>query len=285
MTYRDGVTGTACTVFKGGTSLSRVYGLIDRFSEDVDLLVLFPTEGDGPGESARDGLLKRIAAEVHEHLDAVRVRIERLDSARGIKRKVKYHYPLSGTVDSVLAEGVILEMGSRGGPEPMERYPLRSIAAEYAISELGESEDQWEEFASFDVNVLGAERTLLEKLSAVHSITSTLGAKQPPDGWGRHFHDIHRLLQSADIRAKLVAMGPDEVIRLVGDIEERTDAGFGNCVRRPADGYASSPAFDLDASVAAQVRAAYRDVGGLMYDSVVPFEECIATVHSWAQLL
>ena len=31
------------TIFKGGTSLSRVYGLIERFSEDVDLLVSFPS--------------------------------------------------------------------------------------------------------------------------------------------------------------------------------------------------------------------------------------------------
>jgi hypothetical protein len=43
ITYGNGdSTGTVRTVFKGGTSLSRVHGLIDRFSEDVDLLVLFP---------------------------------------------------------------------------------------------------------------------------------------------------------------------------------------------------------------------------------------------------
>lgn len=53
---KDGGTGTVKAVFKGGTSLSRVYHLIDRFSEDIDLLVIFPTEGGGtslnrPGES------------------------------------------------------------------------------------------------------------------------------------------------------------------------------------------------------------------------------------------
>lgn len=42
VTARDGNSYDVETVFKGGTSLSRAYGLIERFSEDVDLLVSFP---------------------------------------------------------------------------------------------------------------------------------------------------------------------------------------------------------------------------------------------------
>lgn len=288
ITYRGDSTGTVRTVFKGGTSLSRVYGLIDRFSEDIDLLVLFPNGDGGPGQSARDALLKRIAAEVLEHLDPKLVSgPERLDSTTGVKRKVKYHYPLRAVASTALTEGVILEMGSRGGPEPMERRSLRSIAADYAISELGESEDQWEEFAFFDVNVLGAERTLLEKLSAVHSITSDppRSIESAPAGWGRHFYDIHQLLQSDEIRAKLADMGRDEVQRLVIDIEERSAAARWHYAERPVDGFASSPAFDATAPVADDVRRAYQAVAALMYDSIVPLEECLATVHNWAELL
>ena len=147
-------TGVVQTVFKGGTSLSRVYGLIDRFSEDIDLLVSFPNDGGGPGVNRRDRLLKSIQAEVHAHLGQETVSVERLTSKTGVARKIKYHYPLRTAAHNALAEGVILEMGSRGGLEPMERRLLRSIIADRAISQLGDSEDQWEQFTPFEVNVL-----------------------------------------------------------------------------------------------------------------------------------
>jgi predicted nucleotidyltransferase component of viral defense system len=92
---RDGTTGTVRTVFKGGTSLSRVYGLIDRFSEDVDLLVIFPDEAGGSSETQRDKLLKGIQAEVHQHLGAGVVRQELLRSTRGVN--ARYQVPLPVT--------------------------------------------------------------------------------------------------------------------------------------------------------------------------------------------
>ncbi|WP_231999735.1 nucleotidyl transferase AbiEii/AbiGii toxin family protein [Mycobacterium sp. 1245852.3] len=287
ITYGNGdSTGTVRTVFKGGTSLSRVHGLIDRFSEDVDLLVLFPDNDGGPGTGARDGVLKAIQAEVQAHLGLPDERIEVIYPKRGIARAVKYYYPLHTAVDTALTEGVTLEMGTRGGPEPMKRYPLRSIVAEYAIDELEEPEDQWEEFTPFEVNVLGAERTLLEKLSAVHSNASDpelVETKLPQSG--RHFYDIHMLLQSEEVRSELVRIGRSGVEALVLDIEERSAAAQWRFVPRPADGYASSPAFASDGPVATAVRSAYLSAEALMYGPVVPLEECLASVHIWAELL
>lgn len=281
---RDGTTGTVRTVFKGGTSLSRVYGLIDRFSEDIDLLVIFPDEGGGSSENQRDKLLKGIQAEVHQHLGADEVRQELLRSTKGVKRDIKYHYPLRETVHTALTEGVTLEMGSRGGPEPAEQHTLRSIVADYAIAELEEPGDQWEEFEALDVNVLGAERTLLEKLAAVHTITSDATAVAPA-GWGRHLHDIYWLLESESVREKLAALGPDGRDQLVGDIERRSTAAGWPSAPRPADGYASSPAFDSAAAIAATVAEAYEAVRGLMYGPVVPIDDCRRSVHQWAEYL
>ncbi|MGV0993790.1 MAG: nucleotidyl transferase AbiEii/AbiGii toxin family protein [Mycobacterium sp.] len=282
----NGGTGTVRTVFKGGTSLSRVYRLIDRFSEDIDLLITFPTEGDGPSNSARDRLLKLIASEVLSHISVNDDDSELLTSTKGVKRYVKYHYPLRAAPHAVLSTGVTLEMGSRGGTAPMEQHSLRSIIANYAIGTLGDSEDLWEEFTAFQVNVLGAERTLLEKLSAVHSITSRADSIQSaPAGWGRHFYDIHQLLQSEDVRAKLVAIGPEKTRELIHDIEDRSiQAGFAP-VQRPPDGFASSPAFDRDGSAALEIRRAYKAVEGLIYGPVPPIEDCLGSVHQWSQLL
>lgn len=283
ISLKDGTVGLVKTVFKGGTSLSRVHGLIDRFSEDIDLLVIFPDDGDGPSQNARDQLLKSIAADALAHLGLTTHEAKTLATSKGVARKIKYHYPLRTTAHTALTEGVTLEMGSRGGPEPMKQHFLRSIVADYAINTRGEPENQWEEFASFNVNVLEAERTLFEKLSAVHTISSDPSGA--PAGWGRHFHDIHRLLDSEKVRAKLTEMGPDGREELVVDIESRSKAAGWPFAARPADGYASSAAFDSDAPVAPVIREAYEAVAGLIYGPVVPIEDCLATVHAWAALI
>jgi predicted nucleotidyltransferase component of viral defense system len=55
---RDGSHHQVNTIFKGGTSLTRVHGLIERFSEDVDLLIGFPSVDASAG--AKDRVLKGI---------------------------------------------------------------------------------------------------------------------------------------------------------------------------------------------------------------------------------
>jgi hypothetical protein len=65
-TAKDGSQHPVRTIFKGGTSLSRAYGLIERFSEDVDLLVSFPQVDIGIG--TRDKVLKAIRDAVARHL-------------------------------------------------------------------------------------------------------------------------------------------------------------------------------------------------------------------------
>lgn len=57
----DGTEATVSFVFKGGTSLSRVFAIIERFSEDVDMLAVFP---ENCSESARHKVLKQVDADV-----------------------------------------------------------------------------------------------------------------------------------------------------------------------------------------------------------------------------
>lgn len=61
----DGSTAPVTFLFKGGTSLSRVFGIVDRFSEDVDLLAVFP---EGAATNARHRVLKKIDEDVTAHL-------------------------------------------------------------------------------------------------------------------------------------------------------------------------------------------------------------------------
>jgi hypothetical protein len=189
-------------VFKGGTSLSKVYRLVDRFSEDVDVLLVY----DGVGTGQRDRVLKylceRIGADLDLDSDACRLSA----STRGVKRNVRYHYPRR-MPSPVITEGVLLEMGIRGGPEPNAVHSFRSLAAHHGIEVIGDSPDTWAEYAPVEIAVLGAERTLVEKLSLLHG--RALRLDDEPEallGAGRHYYDIYRVLASPDVRQRLESL-------------------------------------------------------------------------------
>lgn len=226
-------------IFKGGTSLSRVFGLIDWFSEDIDLLVAFPA---GPGESARHSIFKQVDAEVAAHLGMPGVVGP---STTGAKRDTTYVYPASFPGGGI-TEGVLLEMGSRGGTTPASTHPFRSMVAIYAYEVLGEPASMWEEFAPFDVRVLAPERTLLEKLAAVHAAASASDTNAILKV-GRHFYDIARLLDAPLVTDALDALGPEGVRALAADIDRHSQSAGFAWSPRPESGYADSPAFNAAA--------------------------------------
>jgi hypothetical protein len=163
-------SGMVTVIFKGGTSLSRVYGLIERFSEDIDLLVVFPDVGAGNG--AKDKVLKRLRDAVTAHLGLPSEAVVPKEATTGVKRNVSYLYPARATASlaagDAIKEGVLLEMGTRGGTFPTQHHQIRSLIADFAIDHFGDTADTWAEFIPFAVDVLAPERTLFEKLAALH---------------------------------------------------------------------------------------------------------------------
>lgn len=210
----DGSVAPVTFTFKGGTSLSRVFGIVERFSEDVDLLAEFPVEAS---LSARHKILKAVDSAVRSHLSFEDDRVAVGSSTKGVKRYATYAYPTAAQ-DPFSKEGVLLELGSRGGTHPSAPHRYRSLIADYAITELGEDESAWEEFAVFEVNVLAPERTLFEKLAAVHDAASRDDTAALLKH-GRHFYDIYRLVRNPQVAGVLEAMGADYKQSLVDDID------------------------------------------------------------------
>jgi hypothetical protein len=157
-------------------------------------------------------------------------------SETGVKRYTTYRYSTEHA-SGLLKEGVLLELGSRGGTQPAALHPYRSMVAEYAISVLGDAGDEWEEFEPFNVLTLAPERTLLEKLAGVHAM-ATAGDLDRLRLAGRHFYDIHQLLGDEGTREALASLGWDGVAALAADIDEHSRAaGF----RRPRARTAGTP--------------------------------------------
>jgi Nucleotidyl transferase AbiEii toxin, Type IV TA system len=123
----------AMAVFKGGTSLSKAYGIVERFSEDVDILLVPPSR---LGVEARHRVLKRICQAAAAHFGLVAGDGDVIQSETGIKRNVRFAYPVRFEAGP-LSPGVLLEMGVRGGPQPRTTMRLRSLAAEHAMAVYG----------------------------------------------------------------------------------------------------------------------------------------------------
>jgi hypothetical protein len=162
----------AGVIFKGGTSLSKGWRLIQRMSEDVDVLVVF---GETAPQNDRDRVLKYLIDRVSGD---IRVAPTGNTARTGVHRARFFEYPQQYEHGALTGERVLLELGTRGGPEPYELLTLRSLIAEVAIRDFGSSPDEFSEFASFDINTLRPERTLFEKVAALHTLATKAASDQ-----------------------------------------------------------------------------------------------------------
>lgn len=187
-------------VFKGGTSLSKAYQIIDRFSEDVDLTfdirALIPDLLEGredamPATSSeerrwskrvRQALPEWVAGTIlpilHHAID--REGIEAKLRIDGDKLLIDYPHLAQGT--GYVAPSVMLEFGARSTGEPASP---RDIVCDAAAAIEGV------EFPVARPRVMHAERTFWEKATAIHVFC--LQSRMRGDRFSRHWHDVARL--------------------------------------------------------------------------------------------
>ena len=277
----DGVERSAQVLFKGGTSLSKAYGLIDRFSEDVDILVIC----QGLGRGARDSqVLRPICDRAIVDLGRSENEVTRLDSKSGFTRNVLYGYsprlPALG-----LNPQVKLEMGIRGGTLPgTVMCVVRSYIAEY-IDQVG-IDAEFDELAPVEVGVIAPVRTLAEKLALLHhaGVLAASGSTKTLDAAGRHIYDIYRLLSDDGVIATLNITG-SQMTDLAPDVDAKSaEYGWGHTAR-PEGGYSKSVIFDPSGPVWEIAKQAFADAQLLIWGTVPTFEECLAVISQEGHLL
>lgn len=188
-------------VFKGGTSLSKIYGIGSRFSEDIDIAVLRDA-------TMSDAKLKSVIRSTEKAMSQGLREIVRpgLTSNGSRFRKSYFAYPQAQKLslsDSLLSGQLLIEINSFANPWPFHLQKVNSLIQTYLIA--NGLNDIIEEFDlhSFTINVLDKRTTLIEKLVSLirFSLSSTpvddLSAKI------RHFYDLHFLLQDDECKAYL----------------------------------------------------------------------------------
>jgi hypothetical protein len=218
-------------IFKGGTSLSKAYSIIQRFSEDVDVLVLLPVDDTKGG---RDRILKSLVegAQRSTLRDPVSVANS---TTTGAKRGARFYYREASQVGDGLSEGVFLELGSRGGVLPTERRPILSLIGQH----VGDRILGMPEATPVDVLVMDPLRTLVEKLVLLHTMHSG-GDEREASRNARHYYDVHQLLDRDDIVRRL----DSEIVALIAsDVVSYSTLADRPALSRPKSGFAQSPAF------------------------------------------
>lgn len=168
-------------VFKGGTSLSKCYKLIQRFSEDIDLNV-----EDRPSEGQRKALKRNIVT-VIDDLDLSLSNAEEIRSRRDYNRYIINYPALQGA--AYLKQQLIVEtvVSMRAFPN----HPMDASSLIYDFLKDTGRDDIIHEYhlQPFSVNVQTAERTLLDKLFALadYYLNGTITEHS------RHIYDIYKL--------------------------------------------------------------------------------------------
>jgi len=196
-------------IFKGGTSLSKAYGIIQRFSEDIDLTIKrsappldkvgSPMETD-IGSNERQRRTKALKAAAQEFvakivMPALAQAIEaELGSATGWsiemdpddkdQQTLLFNYPRASGWDDRESSDYIkprikLEFGARGDPDPFEERDIRPYVGEEFPDALPN--------ALTSVETLSVARTFWEKATILHALHHN---RKLRDGLSRHYYDL-----------------------------------------------------------------------------------------------
>ena len=190
-------------VFKGGTSLSKSYHVIERFSEDIDLILDWReiiTKEENPwderSKTKQDLFNKKINAEAAGFYEKELVPklnkelIEKLGDGDWIsvdtedEMVVNFYYPQIFET-SYLRSCVRLEIGPLAEWMPSHETVVCPFAAEKYPDIFKQKET--------DVLTIDAERTFWEKLTILHKIANFPEGKELPARYARHLYDVYNL--------------------------------------------------------------------------------------------
>ena len=180
-------------IFKGGTSLSKCYKLIDRFSEDIDLNLEC---ADHPTQGQRKMLKANIIA-VIESMDLHLSNPDDVLSRRDYNRYI-INYPIVSNA-AYLKPQLIVETAVHIRAYPSKRMQASSFIYDY-LSQISHF-DLISEYnlAPFELNVQSAERTFIDKLYALGDYYLASRVTEH----SRHIYDLYRLSSVVEINDDL----------------------------------------------------------------------------------
>jgi hypothetical protein len=289
----NGLEGGPRLLFKGGTSLSKGFGLIRRFSEDIDVTVFRDDLGQAYSfeqlqdlsRKKRDKALDDIKAACEQYingelLDRLKEIAAELAARTGIpagqfvvepnpedSQSLLIRYPTATPASGYIDKVVKLESGAKSALDPNS---VRAISP-YCDDDVPDLD-----LNVPNVTIVDAERTFWDKIVILHGLRRWFEIRGELKGGGhrisRHYYDVHELMET-DIGNKAV-----------GDLELGAD-----CVahalmffNRPSFDLASAhpPTFVLtpEGDMYDELRRDYAAMAGMIFGDAPHFEAIVESV-------
>lgn len=199
--------------FKGGTSLSKVYGLIDRFSEDIDLSIEREFFGFGephnpenaPSKKKQNAIIDNLSRACSNYVQTEMLASLKETFAAELKKtdewqifsdpedpnaqSLLFEYPSNSSKTGYIRPLVKIEIGARSEHWPVSEHKIESYVKEALKKTIHEPD--------IVIRVLNAERTFWEKATILHQYAHLPEDKKLPPRISRHFYDFFRLINSS----------------------------------------------------------------------------------------
>lgn len=190
--------------FKGGTSLSKVYGAINRFSEDVDITIDYksldpdfdpfdPKLSKTKLRAHCDGLKGKVIDKVGgQFADFFARRLGHETNASGEievgedgeSLRIHYQSALDGEANGYMKPSILVEFGGRNTTQPMELHTVQPYVVGHTVDLF---------FPTAEIPVLAGERTFWEKATLIHVECWRDDFQARVERKSRHWYDLSRL--------------------------------------------------------------------------------------------
>jgi len=280
-------------IFKGGTTLSKVYNLIHRFSEDIDISVNRESLCDQSCDPAEIGIgtkerkrrlfrLKTLCQEkIHNEIKPLLEKSISKDIKNGESwlieedvsdpdgQTLNFKYPsvLINKKDNYIKPMVKIEMGARSDHWPSEEKLVTPYVAERFLQPFEKP------FAK--VKVLAVERTFWEKATLLHAEYHRPLEKKMSPRLSRHYYDVAMM-----IKAKVVTpdFSEDDLLKKVAEHKQIFfQCGWAKYNEAKKGGLHLFPNLER----LAELEADYRKMSEMFFIEPINFNEMIKIIKGW----
>jgi predicted nucleotidyltransferase component of viral defense system len=200
-------------VFKGGTALSKCHKLIERFSEDIDMVVL-------RNEGENDNQLKKKIRTISKVVENIipEVNVEGITNKMGNIRKTIHQYEklFEGNYGQV-RDKVVVEATWLGNFEPFSEMQISSYIYEMMKAKGQDEMIGQYKMAPFNIQVLSKLRTFCEKIMSLVRFSRTGTPISDLRNKIRHVYDIHQMLKDKEVKQFFASDEFNEMLLKVGN--------------------------------------------------------------------
>lgn len=294
-------SGSPRLLFKGGTSLSKAFGLISRFSEDIDITVFRADLGEEASVAALEALSGKkrrarldaireacqtyVAGPLQDQFGSVfRETLERahiatdgprieLDPADPDRQSLLVWYPSVTVADGgYVRPAVKIEAGAKSALDP---HRVTSVTPYVGQDTPGL------DLTVGNITVVDAGRSFWDKVVILHGLRRWFDQRQVLRGGGqrvsRHYYDVHRLYRSA--------VGPAAIadIALGQDCVQHARMFFNSADLDLASAAPGTFSLAPCEAMLAMLRRDYEAMAGMIFGPVPAFDEVMASVAELEQ--